>query len=273
MAPKNDKAQKNDNGKLTRRQQAELIVRKRIIRTIVTATIAVALFIAIVALVYNASNKTTTTTSAAATATALTTAATTAATTADAAATAGEITKNSDYARDDDPIATITMADGGVITVELYPAAAPNTVANFVELANSGFYDGLTFHRVMSGFMIQGGDPNGDGTGGPGYSIAGEFTENGVDNKLTHTRGVISMARTSTGYDTAGSQFFIMHADATYLDGQYAAFGEVTSGMDVVDQIASVETDANNKPLTDVVIQSIRVDTKGVQYTAEKIED
>jgi len=260
MAPKNDKE------KLTRRQQAERIMRKRIIKAIVTAAIAVALFVGIVALIYNATNDTTAT-GAAATAAADETAA------ANETASADETAQNSDYARDDDPVATITMADGGVITVELYPAAAPNTVANFIELANSGYYDGLTFHRVISGFMIQGGDPDGDGTGGPGYAIAGEFSENGVDNGLTHTRGVISMARSSTGYDTAGSQFFIMHADGTYLDGQYAAFGEVTSGMDVVDEIASVEVDGNNKPLTDVVFESIRVDTKGVEYTAEKIED
>ncbi len=254
MAPKNDK------GNLTKRQQAERIVRRRIIRTIITATLAVALFIAIAAVAYNASNK-----KKAAVATAAPTI---------AAATVGaEITQNADYARADDPIATITMEDGGVITVELYPAAAPNTVANFVELANSGFYDGLTFHRVISGFMIQGGDPEGDGTGGPGYSIKGEFSANGVDNKLAHTRGVISMARSSAGYDTAGSQFFIMHGDAKSLDGQYAAFGAVTSGMDVVDQIAAMQTGANDKPVDDVVIKSITVDTKGIDYQAEKISD
>ncbi len=257
MAPKNDK------GNLTRRQQAERIVRKRLIRTIIMATAAVALFIAIVAVVYNANNKAASTNAAA-------TAAPTAGTSADS--TGAAITQNADYARDDDPVATITMEDGGVITVELYPAAAPNTVANFVELANSGFYDGLTFHRVISGFMIQGGDPDGNGSGGPGYSIKGEFSANGVDNQLTHSRGVISMAR-ANGYDTAGSQFFIMHADATSLDGQYAAFGEVTTGMDVVDSIASVETDASDKPVADVVIKSITVDTKGVEYKADKIEN
>lgn len=257
MAPKNDK------GNLTRRQQAQLIVRRRIIRTVIMATAAVALFIAIVAVVYNANNK-------AASVNAAATAAPTAAASADS--TSAAVAQNSDYARDDDPIATITMEDGGVITVELYPAAAPNTVANFVELANSGFYNGLTFHRVISGFMIQGGDPDGNGTGGPGFSIKGEFSANGVDNQLTHSRGVISMAR-ANGYDTAGSQFFIMHADATNLDGQYAAFGAVTSGMDEVDKIASVKTDANDKPVLDVVIKSITVDTKGVEYKAEKIED
>ena len=176
-----------------------------------------------------------------------------------------------EYARDDDPVATITMADGGVIRVRLYPAAAPNTVANFVELANSGFYDGLTFHRVISGFMIQGGDPDGVGTGGPGYSIAGEFSANGVENNLSHTRGVISMAR-SSAFDSAGSQFFIMHADGTYLDGQYAAFGEVIDGMDAVDAIAAVQTGANDKPVEDVVIQSITVETNGVEYVANKIQ-
>ena len=136
-----------------------------------------------------------------------------------------------------DPVATITMENGGVITVELYPDVAPNTVANFITLANQGFYDGLIFHRVIKGFMIQGGDPNGNGTGGSGYSIKGEFSANGFDNKLSHTRGVISMARSSS-FDSAGSQFFIMHADGTYLDTQYAAFGEVVDGMDVVDAIA-----------------------------------
>jgi peptidyl-prolyl cis-trans isomerase B (cyclophilin B) len=256
MAPKKDKPT------LTKRQQAELIVRRRIMKAVVTAAAAVALFIVIVAVIYSASNKNASANAAA-----------TAAPTAEATQQAGDTAKNDDYARADDPVATITMMDGGTVTIELYPAAAPNTVANFIELANSGFYDGLTFHRVIPGFMIQGGDPKGDGTGGPGYSIKGEFVDNGVDNRLTHSRGVISMARSSDGYDTAGSQFFIIHGDATYLDGQYAAFGEVVSGMDVVDQIASVETGVSDKPLEDVVIQSITVDTKGVAYQVEKIED
>ncbi len=169
------------------------------------------------------------------------------------------------------PVATIEMADGGVIVVELYPEIAPNTVANFIELANAGFYDGLIFHRVISGFMIQGGDPEGTGMGGPDYSIKGEFAENGFENNLKHERGVISMAR-SMMPDSAGSQFFIMHADAPHLDGQYAAFGKVLEGMDVVDAIAAVETDANDKPVSDVVIARITVDTKGVEYVAEKIE-
>ena len=257
MAPKNDK------GTLTKRQQAERIVRRRIIRTVILATASVALFIAIVAVIYNANNKT-------AASNAADSAAPTNGTSTES--TAGAVSQNSDYARDDDPIATITMEDGGVITVELYPAAAPNTVANFVELANSGFYNGLTFHRVISGFMIQGGDPDGNGTGGPGYSIKGEFSANGVDNQLTHSRGVISMAR-AQGNDTAGSQFFIMHADKTNLDGQYAAFGVVTGGMDEVDKIASVKTDSDDKPIADVVIKSITVDTKGVEFKANKIED
>ena len=170
----------------------------------------------------------------------------------------------------DHPVATIEMADGGTITLELYPEVAPNTVANFVELANGGFYDGLIFHRVISGFMIQGGCPLGIGTGGPGYHIKGEFAQNGFENNLSHTRGVISMAR-AMDPDSAGSQFFIMHADADYLDGQYAAFGRVLEGMDVVDAIAATPTGANDKPVADQVIKTITVDTHGVEYTAEKL--
>ena len=171
----------------------------------------------------------------------------------------------------DCPVATIEMENGGIIVLELYPDMAPNTVANFIDLANSGYYDGLTFHRVISGFMIQGGDPAGNGTGGPGYAIRGEFAANGFDNPLSHERGVISMARTRVP-DSAGSQFFIMHADALYLDGNYAAFGRVTEGMETVDEIAAVKTGANDRPVEDVVIRSIRVDTKGAEYTVEKIE-
>ena len=170
------------------------------------------------------------------------------------------------------PIATITMEDGGVIKAELYPEIAPNTVANFVELANSGFYDGLIFHRVIPGFMIQGGCPEGTGYGDPGYSIKGEFTANGFKNDLKHTRGVLSMARQAWPYDSAGSQFFIMHVDYPYLDDQYAAFGKVIEVIEVVDKIASVKTNAGDKPLEDVVIKSIAVDTKGVEYKAEKIK-
>ena len=163
------------------------------------------------------------------------------------------------------PVATITMKDGGVIELELYPETAPESVKNFVSLANSGFYDGLIFHRVIMGFMIQGGDPKGNGTGGPGYSIKGEFAANGVKNDISHVRGVISMARAQP-YDSAGSQFFIMHEDGTYLDGQYAAFGRVTSGMDVVDKIAKTTTDSRDKPYKDQVMESVRVETWGVEY-------
>ena len=169
------------------------------------------------------------------------------------------------------PIATITVKGMDTpIIVELYPDCAPDTVANFVSLANSGFYDGLTFHRVIPTFMIQGGCPIGNGTGNPGYSIKGEFQQNGFENNLSHTRGVISMAR-AQAFDSAGSQFFIMHGDAAYLDGSYAAFGKVISGMETVDLIASVQTNYMDKPLTDQIIKEIRVDTKGTQYTVNKI--
>ena len=163
------------------------------------------------------------------------------------------------------PIATITMKDGGVIKLELYPETAPESVKNFISLANSGFYDGLIFHRVISGFMIQGGDPKGNGTGGPGYSIKGEFAANGVKNDISHVRGVLSMARAQP-YDSAGSQFFICHADSTFLDGQYAAFGRVTSGMDVVDKIAATTTDSKDKPYKDQIMETVRVETWGVEY-------
>lgn len=166
----------------------------------------------------------------------------------------------------DNPVATIVVKGMGVIIAELYPDVAPETVKNFISLANSGFYDGLTFHRVISGFMIQGGDPNGNGSGGPGYCIKGEFTVNGFENNLSHTRGILSMARRSRPFDSAGSQFFIMHQDYTSLDRQYAAFGMVLDGMNVVDKIAAVSTDRNDKPLKDVIIKSIRVDTKGIEY-------
>ena len=163
------------------------------------------------------------------------------------------------------PIATITMENGGVITAELYPEIAPGTVSNFIYLASQGFYDGLIFHRVIPGFMIQGGCPLGTGTGGPGYCIKGEFKLNGVKNTLSHKRGVLSMARAQSP-NSAGSQFFIMHADGNFLDGQYAAFGAVTSGMEVVDAIAAVPTDANDRPLKEQKIRSITVDTLGVSY-------
>lgn len=171
------------------------------------------------------------------------------------------------------PIATIKVKDFGAIKAELYPDKAPNTVNNFISLANSGFYDGLIFHRVIEGFMNQGGDPDGIGTGGPGYSIKGEFSNNGyTKNDLKHTAGVLSMAR-SNDPDSAGSQFFIMAEEAPHLDGDYAAFGKVTEGMDLVESINSVETDRNHKPLKDVVIESITVDTKGIDYKEpEKVE-
>ena len=155
--------------------------------------------------------------------------------------------------------AIINIKDYGTIKVELNPAEAPITVENFVKLAKSGFYTGLTFHRVIKGFMIQGGCPIGNGTGGPGYEIKGEFKSNGVDNKISHKRGVISMAR-AYDPDSAGSQFFIMHKDGTYLDGNYAAFGETVEGIEVVDKVASVRTSASDKPLTPVVIESITIE-------------
>ena len=168
------------------------------------------------------------------------------------------------------PIVKIEMENGGVITAELYPELAPNTVANFVNLVESGFYDGLIFHRVIPGFMIQGGDPQGTGMGGPGYSIKGEFARNGFrENTLRHTRGVLSMAR-SMMPNSAGSQFFIMHADAPHLDGDYAAFGKVTDGMDVVDRIASVRTGMQDRPVEEQQIKCATVDTFGETYTVEK---
>ncbi|MBR6008772.1 MAG: peptidylprolyl isomerase [Clostridia bacterium] len=177
------------------------------------------------------------------------------------------------------PVATLTMQNGKKIIIELYPEMAPNTVANFVELANGKFYDGLTFHRISKGFVIQGGDPNGDGTGGPGYTIKGEFKANGFEgNTLLHTQGTVSMARRSTPMDSAGSQFFIVTNETEQtapnsLDGNYAAFGKVVYGMDTAMEISNVPTNrSNERPLTDQVIKTIRVDTKGVEYKAEKIE-
>ena len=170
------------------------------------------------------------------------------------------------------PIVTIEMENGGVIKAELYPEIAPNTVANFVNLVQSGFYDGVIFHRVIPGFMIQGGDPTGTGAGGPGYAIKGEFARNGFrQNNLRHTRGVLSMAR-SMMPNSAGSQFFIMHADYPALDGQYAAFGRVIEGIEAVDHVAATPTDASNRPLQEQAIETIRVETNGVIYTAEKIQ-
>ncbi len=163
------------------------------------------------------------------------------------------------------PTFKITMANGGVIEGELYPEKAPQSVYNFIDLANHNYYDGLIFHRVISGFMIQGGCPEGTGMGGPGYCIKGEFFFNGFKNDLRHKRGVLSMARSSSP-NSAGSQFFIMHEDSKHLDGQYAAFGKVTSGMDVVDAIADTRVDRNDRPLEEQKIASITVDTKGEVY-------
>ena len=163
------------------------------------------------------------------------------------------------------PIVTITMENGDMIKVELYPDIAPNTVKNFISLINHNFYDGTIFHRVIPGFMIQGGDPDGTGMGGPGYSIKGEFGQNGFKNDLKHSRGVISMAR-SMFPDSAGSQFFIMHQDAPHLDGAYAAFGKVTEGMDTVDKIAAVATDYSDRPREDQVMKTVTVETFGQDF-------
>lgn len=163
------------------------------------------------------------------------------------------------------PIVTIEMENGDVIKAELYPEVAPNTVNNFISLINKGFYDGVIFHRVIPGFMIQGGDPQGTGTGGPGYSIRGEFTSNRFLNELKHTRGVLSMARTMDP-NSAGSQFFIMHEDARHLDGQYAAFGKVIEGMEAVDKIAATRTNYNDKPRINQTMKKVTVETFGVDY-------
>ncbi|WP_042273373.1 peptidylprolyl isomerase [[Clostridium] dakarense] len=163
------------------------------------------------------------------------------------------------------PIATIVFKDFGTVEAELYPHIAPNTVNNFIDLANSNFYNGLTFHRIIKNFMIQGGDPNGTGTGGPGYTIKGEFTKNKFRNDLSHTDGVLSMAR-SQNKNSAGSQFFIVTKNTPHLNGNYATFGKVISGMDIVHNIENVKTGAMDKPVEDVIIESISVDTKGIEY-------
>ena len=163
------------------------------------------------------------------------------------------------------PIVTFEMENGDVMKVELYPEVAPNTVNNFISLVNKGFYDGLIFHRVINGFMIQGGCPNGTGMGGPGYSIAGEFAQNGFDNQLKHEPGVISMAR-AMNPDSAGSQFFIMHKNSPHLDGAYAAFGKIIEGMDVVNKIAETDTDFRDKPITDQKMKKVTVETFGTEY-------
>lgn len=163
------------------------------------------------------------------------------------------------------PIVTFEMDNGDVIKAELYPEIAPNTVNNFISLVKKGFYDGLTFHRVIYGFMIQGGCPQGTGTGGPGYGIKGEFTQNGFNNTLKHTAGVLSMAR-AMNPNSAGSQFFLMHKDAPHLDGAYAGFGKVIEGMEVVNKIAEVDTDMRDKPLDAQIMKKVTVDTFGVEY-------
>ncbi len=163
------------------------------------------------------------------------------------------------------PVVTFTMADGGIIKAELYPEIAPVSVNNFISLIQKNFYDGLIFHRVIKGFMIQGGDPEGSGMGGPGYSIRGEFSENGFENNLKHTEGVLSMAR-SMHPDSAGSQFFIMHKTSPHLDGAYAAFGKVIEGMDVVNKIAECDTDWNDRPLKEQKMETVTVETFGVEY-------
>ena len=165
----------------------------------------------------------------------------------------------------ENPIMTLTMEDGGKIVAELYPEKAPQSVRNFISLANKGFYDGLIFHRVISGFMIQGGCPQGTGMGGPGYSIKGEFAANGVTNDLKHTEGVLSMAR-AMHPDSAGSQFFIMHKTSPHLDGAYAAFGKITEGMDIVNKIAETATDYSDRPLEPQRMKTVTVETFGVDY-------
>ncbi len=174
---------------------------------------------------------------------------------------------------EENPIVTITMENDKEIIAELYPKIAPNTVANFISLIEDGFYNDLIFHRVIPGFMIQGGDPEGIGTGGPGYSIPGEFQSNGFDNELKHERGVLSMARSSHP-DSAGSQFFIMVKQSSHLDGDYAAFGKVIEGIEVVDEIVAAQRDETDKPLEDQSIKTVTVDTKGHSYPApEKTEE
>ncbi len=163
------------------------------------------------------------------------------------------------------PMVTITMENGDVMKLELYPEVAPISVNNFISLIKKGFYNGLIFHRVINGFMIQGGCPDGNGMGGPGYCIKGEFAQNGVPNSLKHTAGVLSMAR-AMDPNSAGSQFFIMHKNAPHLDGAYAAFGKITEGMDVVNKIAEVDTDYNDRPMEEQKIKSMTVDTFGIDY-------
>lgn len=177
---------------------------------------------------------------------------------------------NTDYSKEDNPVVTIEMQSGELIKAELYPEVAPNTVNNFISLINKGYYDGLNFHRVIPGFMIQGGDPSGDGSGGPGYGIKGEFKSNGVENTIKHNKGVLSMARTNDP-DSAGSQFFIMVAKSSHLDGDYAGFGKVIEGIEVVDKIVDSETDASDKPLDPKIMKKVTVDLKGKTYEEPEI--
>lgn len=167
------------------------------------------------------------------------------------------------------PVVTFEMENGDIMKAELYPEAAPNTVNNFISLIQGGYYDGLIFHRVIEGFMIQGGCPQGQGTGGPGYTIPGEFSQNGFQNGLKHTEGVLSMAR-AMHPDSAGSQFFIMHKDSPHLDGAYAAFGKITEGMDVVDKIAGTATDYSDRPMEEQRMKKVTVDTFGEDYPEPK---
>ena len=187
--------------------------------------------------------------------------------------TAKESGEKTDYSSSvkENPIVTITMKNDEKIVLELDPAAAPNTVANFISLVEEGFYDGLIFHRVIPDFMIQGGDPAGNGSGGPGYSIEGEFSANGFENNMKHERGVISMARTNDP-NSAGSQFFIMVKEAPNLDGEYAAFGKVIEGMETVDAIVSAERDGADKPLEDQQMKKVEVDTKGFDYPEPEVQ-
>lgn len=170
------------------------------------------------------------------------------------------------------PIVTIEMENGDIMKVELYPEIAPNTVNNFISLIQKGYYDGVIFHRVIPGFMIQGGDPEGTGMGGPGYSIKGEFSHNGFQNDLKHTPGVLSMARTMIP-DSAGSQFFIMHETSPHLDGEYAAFGKVIEGLEIVDKIAKVKTDYADRPMEEQKMAKVTVDTFGVEYPQPEIAE
>lgn len=189
------------------------------------------------------------------------------------AACGSENGEQSEYSGENptNPVVVIEMENGEEIAIELFPDIAPNTVANFISLVEDGFYDGLIFHRVIPQFMIQGGDPSGNGTGGPGHAIAGEFSSNGFNNELKHERGVISMAR-SQHPDSAGSQFFIMVEQTESLDGEYAGFGKVIEGMDVVDEIVSAERDAMDKPLEEQKMKKVTVDTKGKEYGEPEVQ-